>query len=532
MTSESARPSSSTEIEPEDGGESESQHLAAARGAQGGGRRIRILGVPCDGRRGLLEQQLEGARSKFLVVLEPGRRLGDPLEQDAHVARARQHRGEPPRRAGRVAQHPQEPVRLAEVVGQAAEGQQAVVGIGALREPLQHDRQQVALDGGPPGDPAGEGGDVPQGARRVGEADRRESGLRLLAGERGAVGKRRHRREQRAVEQALVQGAHGVLGAPPQLDEVGCGGREPGRAREHAERVVVARHEVGAAQPGELQSVLEQTQEAVVLRELRRLLAPDVAPVGESGQGAERRTLTHRVVGLTVDELKQLDGELDVAQAARPELELNVDLAGRDVRGDPLAHPLDRFDEALARRARPHPRADLGHEALPQLEVAGERAGLEQRLELPVLRPAVVVGEVRVEGAHQRAGFALGAQVRVHLPERRLDRELVDAADGVHREPGADLDGPVVGETVPALGDEEHVDVAQVVELARPGLPHSDDRRGGSRRPRPPGIGSRSPSQLEGGVEGCGREVGEGRRHEVDGGERRPTGRDPTRRAW
>ncbi len=114
--------------------------------------------------------------------------------------------------AGGVAQHPQEPVRLAEVVAEPAEGEQPVVGVGALGEPLQHDRQQVALDRRAPRDAAGERGDVPQRARRVAEADRREPRLGLLAREREPlVGQRRDRRQQRPVEQPLVQARARVL---------------------------------------------------------------------------------------------------------------------------------------------------------------------------------------------------------------------------------------------------------------------------------------------------------------------------------
>src|SRR3712207_7337738 len=50
--------------------------------------------------------------------------------------------------------------------------------------------------------------------------------------------------------------------------------------------------------------------------------------------------------------------------------------------------------------------------------VADRRAGLEQRLELPGAGPAVIVGEVAGEGAHQRAAAALGAQRGVHLDRK------------------------------------------------------------------------------------------------------------------
>ena len=85
--------------------------------------------------------------------------------------------------------------------------------------------------------------------------------------------------------------------------------------------------------------------------------------------------------------------------------------------------------------------ATAGHVLLAQLPVAGERPRLQQRLELPALRPPLVVRDVRVEAAHERAVLALGAQVRVDLPERRFEGELGDPLHGVHGEPRGDLDG-------------------------------------------------------------------------------------------
>ncbi len=87
----SARPELLDGDQPEDGGQGQPQHLAAAGGAQGDGRGIRIVLVPGDRRRGLLEQRLERAGAQLVVVLEPGDRLGDALEQLADEARAGQH---------------------------------------------------------------------------------------------------------------------------------------------------------------------------------------------------------------------------------------------------------------------------------------------------------------------------------------------------------------------------------------------------------------------------------------------------------
>ncbi len=78
-------------------------------------------------------------------------------------------------------------------------------------------------------------------------------------------------------------------------------------------------------QPDELQAVLEQPQEPVVPRELRGLGAADVALVGECDERGKCRDLPHLVVVLPVHELQQLDRELDVAQSAGAELQLDVD---------------------------------------------------------------------------------------------------------------------------------------------------------------------------------------------------------------
>ena len=203
--------------------------------------------------------------------------------------------------------------------------------------------------------PAVRARDVRERPPRVAESDRREPRLGLLARElEAARGQRRHRRQQRSVEEALVQAAHALPGRLPEGGEVvGVAARPDERASARSS-VRVARHEVGAAQPLELEPVLEHAEHPVVARELGRLLAADVAVLGEGRERGQRARLADRVVGRPVHELEQLHGELDVAQAAGPELQLHVDLVGRDVLGDPLAHALDRLDEAVAARTRPH----------------------------------------------------------------------------------------------------------------------------------------------------------------------------------
>ena len=104
---------------------------------------------------------------------------------------------------------------------------------------------------------------------------------------------------------------------------------------------------------------------------------------------------------------------------------------------------------------------------------------------------------MRLEGAHQRAVLALGPQVGVDLPQRAARRRsrgctrIVCIASRV-----AIVDGASCAESGSpvALGDEDHVDVAHVVELAGAGLAHPDDREPGGARPRCGAAGTaRSP---------------------------------------
>ena len=66
-----------------------------------------------------------------------------------------------------------------------------------------------------------------------------------------------------------------------------------------------------------------------------------------------------------------------------------------------------------------------------ELGVAGDGPGLEQRLELPVLRPPLVVRRVAVEGARQRPGAPFGPEVGVGA-----EHDAVGGRLGHHRQHG------------------------------------------------------------------------------------------------
>ena len=312
--------------------------------------------------------------------------------------------------------------------------------------------------------------------------ERAESGAEALGDPRLLRRQPRDRPQQRPVEQLLVQPPDLADPAQALAAEGGLGGlvdapTQPEAQRQGAQLRRVLGQQVGAAQARELQPVLQTAQEAIGLGEARGVLPTDVAPVDEGLQRRQRGDAAQRRVGTAVHQLQQLHAELDVAQSPGAELDLALGDPLGQVRLDPAAHRLHVGDEVRPRCRRPDQRRHRRDVGLAQGDVPRGRARLEQRLELPRLRPALVVRLVAGERPHQRSVLALRAQVGVHRP-RGL---LAAGRGGQAQHPGGQLGGGrhrpglvAVGER---LGDEHHVHVADVVELPAPALAHRHDRQ-------------------------------------------------------
>ncbi len=122
-----------------------------------------------------------------------------------------------------------------------------------------------------------------------------------------------------------------------------------------------------------------------------------------------------------VPQLQQLHRPLDVGESAAAQLgvRVRVGAAGQPLGVDPGLDPAD-----LLHRLGRYPAGrvaglvDHQQEPVPEVLVAGHPVGPQQRLDLPRLRPLLVVRLVRRQGAHQRAVAALGPQVGVDLQRR------------------------------------------------------------------------------------------------------------------
>ena len=423
------------------------------------------------------QQHLVRARSQPVGVAEHLDRLGTGEEELPGEAARAERVGEDLGGLPLVPEQPEVPMGAPELLADLAEGEQPGVRVRHLGEPLEHDRQQLALDGGPPTHALGKDLDVPQRSGRVAVAERTEPLTGRVGGEPGlGWAEPRDGGEQRTVEEPLVEATHlarvtGTQVDDPRLRLV----PEVEGATETAQVVLAPRHEVGPPQVMKLHTVLDGAQHPVGLVEDDGVLAPDVSARRQPGQRLEGGARAKGPVRAAVDELEELDGELHVPQAPGAELELALRLCRGDVVLDPSAHPLDVVDEVFARGRLPHHGPDGLEVVGAQRRVTGEVARLEQRLELPGLGPPLVVGAVAGDGAHEGALLALGAQGGVDLPQAAVGG---DRGAGVHR-PGRDarshVESLLLVLPVRGFGDEDHVDVRDVVQLPPTRLAHADD---------------------------------------------------------
>ena len=151
-------------------------------------------------------------------------------------------------------------MRSSDGLRQAAEGEQAEVGVGSLTDPADDDRQQLALDGGSAADALGEGLDVVQCPVRVRVADGGESLARRLGAQCHLVGAEGgSEAQQGTVVDLLVEGTHAPTKVLEVLPQAVLPPQAAGDAAFDAAQVLLlARQVVGTAQAEELAAVLQE----------------------------------------------------------------------------------------------------------------------------------------------------------------------------------------------------------------------------------------------------------------------------------
>src|SRR4029453_12994944 len=188
-------------------------------------------------------------------------------------------------------------------------------------------------------------------------------------------------------------------------------------AAESAKIMIIVGQQMSTPQVVKLDAMLKRAQESICQSEPFAILTSHIAVVDQGLQRGQGGSGAQSLVYPAMYQLQQLDGELDVAQAALPQLELPTLITCRDMCHDPLAHALGIGDEVPPLRGSPDHRRYKINKGLPQLQITSSRSGLEHRLKLPGFGPFLVVDAMAGQGAHQLAGLALWPQGRIHLPD-------------------------------------------------------------------------------------------------------------------
>ena len=234
-----------------------------------------------------------------------------------------------------------------------------------------------------------------------------------------------------------------------------------------------------------LQAVLEAAQEAVGGDQVVGGLRLDPARLCQGAKGSAGGRRAHLRQPAAEDQLLGLDEELDLADAAAPDLEI--------VAGDPdpavppigVDLPLDRVDVAdrgEIEMAPPQERLQPAQQALADRLFARHHPRLDQRGALPVLAVALVV----LRGILDRQGERLAGRMR---PQPQVDPEHVallgavleqvdQRAGQAHGERHRAVAAPV-GQPV-ACEQDDQVEIAGIVQLERAELAHAEhgDARG------------------------------------------------------
>ena len=189
----------------------DAEELPTTQAPNGGHRGNRVI-LPLHERRRLGGERGFASRPKFLIIGEHPHRLRCLQEQVGCVSTRRHHEREPFGRSGFVPQKPQVPRCSAECIADLPKAQQPRIGVGAVGEPPQHDREQCSLNGCPSRHTTGQRLQVANRPGWVGVPESLKSLFSCLKGQSCFSGfQARDGGQQRPVEEFLVQATNLTL---------------------------------------------------------------------------------------------------------------------------------------------------------------------------------------------------------------------------------------------------------------------------------------------------------------------------------
>ncbi|MFT4101305.1 MAG: hypothetical protein QM674_09770 [Burkholderiaceae bacterium] len=246
-----------------------------------------------------------------------------------------------------------------------------------------------------------------------------------------------------------------------------------------------------------LQRVLGPPQQRVRFAERRDLVVGQQVALAQRLQRRQRALVAQRVVAAAAHDLEQLGRELDLADAAAPQLDVVAAFVARvalvHLRGDHVVQLAQRGEGLEIQVAPEHERRDDRFQVrlVSLRRVAQARVGDDPALEpgqsLPFAALRIEVVLEHRQRDHQRTGIAVRPQPRVDAEHEAVLGVLGQQVDGAPRQLVHELAGgdPAAGER-PALvvqpsarlalfAEHEHqIQVGRDVQLEAAGLAHAD----------------------------------------------------------
>ena len=255
---------------------------------------------------------------------------------------------------------------------------------------------------------------------------------------------------------------------------------EAGHAGDMLQPLLVLRQRMGLRVPHHLDAVLEIAQEQVALRKLGRRLSLDPPLLGERVEHRQRLATPKRRRPPTGDQLLRLYEELDLANAAAPQLHV---VAGHGqvrnvvVRLDLAFDRVDVGDGRVVEVTPPDEGYQRLHHGSAQRGVTGTGARLDPSRALPVLAARLVVDQRHRHRHGEWHGGRVGPQPQIGAEDVAVGRAFLHDPHERARHAHGRVQrlGPLRKSRIVRIEEDDDVDVAGIVQLTRAVLAHGDD---------------------------------------------------------
>ena len=230
---------------------------------------------------------------------------------------------------------------------------------------------------------------------------------------------------------------------------------------------------MGLAVAQHLQAILQPAQEPVGLCQAIAGARIDVPARHQRLQRGQQAALAQRRFAATADQLQRLGQELDLADAARPSLDVVGEVLARDLGGDHRLHRAQAVERAIVEVAAVDEGLQHRQQARSGGKVPGHRARLLPGIALPVAALALEVQLHRIERQRQPAGIAERAQAQVDPMAEAVAGDFIQQPRQLLPQPREVVRGRQCARTVGGafvLVGIDKVDVGTEIQLAAPQL--------------------------------------------------------------